>query len=66
MLKENTWYKIKSKDKLFYNTKNFYGYYICYKGLCISKKMLRFNKVFAKKNIFNLNLKFFHFCIIIL
>lgn len=48
MLKENTWYKIKSKDKLFYNTKNSYGYYICYKGLCINKKMLRFNKVFAK------------------
>ena len=48
MLKENTWYKIKSKDKLFYNTKNSYGYDICYEGLYIIEEMFRFNKVFCK------------------
>ena len=48
MLKENTWYKIKSKDKLCYNTKNSYGYDICYKDLYITEEMFRFNKVFCK------------------
>lgn len=45
MLKENTWYKINSKYKLYYNTPydNIY-----YKGLCMTEEMFRFNKVFCK------------------
>lgn len=48
MLKENTWYKIKPKDKLCYSFECSYDD-IYYKGLNMIEEMFRLNKVFCKK-----------------